>query len=107
MSKENTYHGWTNYETWRVNLEFFSEGDLSDFSNSSDLDDIAEDLRFYVEDLFIQADIDAKNAGVTMGPMSDYALAFVKNVNWYEIASAKSETESTTDETRSNGRNRK
>ena len=23
MSKDNTYNGWTNYETWRVMLEIF------------------------------------------------------------------------------------
>ena len=28
MTKENTYNGWTNYATWRVNLECFDGWDI-------------------------------------------------------------------------------
>ena len=27
MKNDNTYNGWTNYETWRVNLELFNGDD--------------------------------------------------------------------------------
>jgi len=33
MTTDNKYNGWTNYETWRVNLEIFDNFDISDYSN--------------------------------------------------------------------------
>jgi hypothetical protein len=63
------YNGWTNYATWRINLEIFDG-----------LDQVwdADEARQYVEDY-----IHASSSGIAR----DYALAFIADVNWHEIAS--------------------
>jgi hypothetical protein len=72
----NTYNGWTNYATWRVNLEMF---------DGSDQFWSADSAREYVEEMII----DSTPEGVAR----DYALAFLSDVNWYEIAEHYQETE--------------
>ena len=67
---EKTYNGWTNYATWRVNLEVFDGGAWSRYS--------AEDLKEYVQDYIYET--------TKEGIARDYALAFLSDVNWWEIA---------------------
>jgi hypothetical protein len=73
---DNTYNGWTNYETWRVNLEMFD----ADFSseNNSDAYNLGQDLR----EMALET-VGAQASGIAL----DYAEAFLNSVNWYEIAS--------------------
>ena len=81
------YNGWTNYETWRINLEWFDNFDLCvDFGHytledldSLDTNDLKDDLRELVE---VQLECDAP----TDSNAYSYAMAFLANVNWYEIA---------------------
>jgi hypothetical protein len=73
---DNKYNGWTNYATWRVNLELFDGIDVNETFNSDD--DLAGQLEAYAEDIIF---IDS-----SQGLARDYALAFVSDVNWYEIA---------------------
>jgi hypothetical protein len=63
------FNGWTNYSTWRVNLEMFDgyEGTLS-------ADTAREIVEEYIE------------GSSTEGLARDYALAFIADVNWKEIA---------------------
>ena len=70
------YNGWTNYATWRVNLEMFDGGD---FASDNDLDayDLGQSLRGFAEDLLSE-----QGSGMVL----DYALAFLWDVNWCEIA---------------------
>ena len=86
---DKTYNGWTNYATWRVNLEIFDGYALSDFpfdegaSNEPELIDPYElglALQSYVEDHIYEAGGGEHNLAVS------YALAFLSDVNWYEIA---------------------
>ena len=72
MKTNNTYNGWTNYETWRINLELF-DGDGERWSYGS-----ADAMREFAE-LLIEESTDE-------GIGRDYALAFLDNVNWQEIA---------------------
>ena len=65
----NRYNGWNNYETWRVNLEIFDGGHL---------DMAAFEMREFVEGLIE----DQSSEGLAR----DYALAFISNVDWQEIA---------------------
>jgi hypothetical protein len=67
--EKQTYNGWTNYATWRVNLEMF-DGSESYWT--------AESARDFVEEIII----DSTPEGVAR----DYALAFLSDVNWHEIA---------------------
>ena len=72
------YNGWTNYATWRVNLEMF---DGTDLASDNDLDayDLGQILRDRAEDFLA--------CGAEMGSAAlDYALAFISDVNWREIA---------------------
>lgn len=65
----NTYNGWTNYATWRVNLEMF-DGCECCYS--------PESAREFVEDCI--------NETTDEGIGRDYAMAFLSDVNWYEIS---------------------
>ena len=77
-----TYNGWTNYETWRVNLEIFDGYDPDGVPVT------AESLEDMVED-YLSFGVDTSN-----GPCLalDYARAFVAAVNWCEIARNINET---------------
>jgi len=69
------YNGWTNYATWRVNLEMFDGDYASD--NNLDAYDLGQTLRdMALDTIGSQAD----------GLALDYAEAFLADVNWYEIA---------------------
>ena len=82
-----TYNGWTNYATWRIGLEIFSEGNMAEFCYDAgmDVDDIdAEWAEEWVEELlFGHADRDRDTDGI----VESYARSFISDVNWYEIAS--------------------
>ena len=72
------YNGWTNYATWRVNLEIFDGLDPSDMGwQRLDKYDLADCLREYANEL-----IDQTGEGLAV----DYARAFLMDVDWREIA---------------------
>jgi len=78
----NTYNGWTNYETWRVNLEMFDGFDPRDYWSGSDrweAYDLGDFLKGYAEELI--------ESSSTEGLARDYALAFLSDVDWRQIAS--------------------
>jgi hypothetical protein len=70
------HNGWTNYATWRVNLELF---DGTDHASDNDLDayDLGQTLREIAIDFM---------EDTASGLALDYAEAFLSDVNWYEIA---------------------
>jgi len=73
------YNGWTNYATWRVNLEIFDGIDVEDMNWSKlDLYDMAQAMKDYANEII---EMDVKE-----GLALDYARAFVSEVNWYDIA---------------------
>ena len=79
----STYNGWTNYATWRVNLEIFDNMTLEDFGYESvqesyDFDHLEDVLKEYAEE--------AIEMTSTPGLARDYALAFLSNVHWLQIA---------------------
>ena len=71
----NQYNGWTNYATWRINLELFSDMDYQDYFDEFPTTEMLED---YVENVVFDY------AG-HFGLVEDYARAFLNNVNYYEI----------------------
>jgi hypothetical protein len=77
--EDNTYNGWTNYATWRVNLEFFDDGAAEHYQD-------AQSCREYVESV-----IEDQAQGIAL----DYALAFLSEVNWHEIAKQYEEFDET------------
>ena len=42
----NKYNGWTNYATWRVNLEILGDIQFEDKTSADDLKEIVEDCVF-------------------------------------------------------------
>jgi len=76
MTTDNTYNGWSNYETWRIHLEIFDYFDISDYSK--DPYDLSKQLEDYVEEVIF---IDVPD-----GLAKDYAGAFIRQANFYEIA---------------------
>jgi hypothetical protein len=78
---DKTYNGWTNYATWRVNLEIFDGLEQSEvFDLSLPLEQLRHVLQDYVEGHIYESGGGNGNIAV------DYALAFLSDVNWYEIA---------------------
>lgn len=79
---DETFNGWTNFATWRVNLEFFDGIDLTEWGDN--VDDISEAIKEHVIET-----LESYGSGYAL----DYALAFVAHVNWREIALAHMEEE--------------
>lgn len=73
---DTTYNGWTNYATWRVNLEMFVGYDHAS-DNDMDAYDLGDSLREMAYDTLSEG-----GSGLVL----DYALAFLSDVNWAEIA---------------------
>ena len=71
MKDQKKYNGWTNYATWKVNLEIF-DGLTFGFEKVTS----RECIDYAVEVVSDGAD----------GFALDYALAFLNTVNWQEIA---------------------
>jgi len=85
---ENTYNGWTNYATWRVNLEIFDGfNPIEDWDLERETlteSELAELLQEHAEEVIFE--------GSEKRNIADrYAEAFLSDVNWYEIASHKLE----------------
>ena len=76
MSKK--YNGWTNYATWRVNLEIIDGIEFEVKTCAEDIKEIVEDI------VFSQYD------GIH-SLMYDYAKAFISQVNFYKIAESINE----------------
>lgn len=75
---DRTYNGWTNYQTWRVNLEMFDGQPPEGFDLDQESNDLGHDLKDYAEEYIIENSRE--------GLARDYALSFMAEVNWYEIA---------------------
>jgi len=74
MTTDTRYNGWTNYSTWRVNLEIFDGwGDISeDVISAERVEEIANEI----------LDMGGTDHSTTL----DFARAFISDVNWHEIA---------------------
>ena len=83
---DSTYNGWSNYATWRINLEIFDGFDPSDYYSSfdpTDVHELADSLQQYAEEVIFECGYDERRPS---NLMEDYARAFLQEVNWYEIA---------------------
>lgn len=78
--QDKTHNGWTNYATWRVNLEFFSDNvemyceDIEDLNLSRIVSRLETDIENYI--------METSEEGLAQ----DYAFAFLQDVNYWEIA---------------------
>ena len=78
MNKE--CNGWTNYATWRINLEIIDGIEIKTKTCAVTIKEIVEDV------VFSQYEV---GSGYSL--MYDYAKAFVSKVNFYEIAQSINE----------------
>ena len=72
----NEYNGWTNYETWLVNLEMGFTDDSHDFYEARNLDDLIVELKDFAENL-----IESDNTLAT-----NFARIILSKVDWNDIA---------------------
>jgi hypothetical protein len=79
---DKTYNGWTNYATWRVNLEIFDGMNPDDFGLPESQQTDAYELSLCLKDT---AHDNIENSAPE-GLARDYAMAFLEDVNWREIA---------------------
>ena len=95
---EEKYNGWTNYQTWRINLElidgYMVEECITDYIDLEEYQEVEEEekrelkekaiyqlsehLEWYVTEIL---ELDNNNETTL-----SYAMAFINPVNWYEIA---------------------
>jgi len=73
--KDTTYNGWTNYATWRVNLELFDSWEIE--TTPGECKHLALEIIF--------PDDEAESFAIS------YALSFLSDVNWYEISESINE----------------
>ena len=76
---EKTYNGWTNYETWVVNLWMGEDG-------SGYWDERAREAKDTYELSQMLKDEHEEMAPETTGVFADLINAALSEVNWYEIA---------------------
>ena len=87
--QDTKYNGWTNYATWRVQLEIFDglELDLDAYMVEDDEPDavtLSDELRQIAEDAIFEGHRYDERRPSSL--MEDYARAFLQDVNWYELA---------------------
>jgi hypothetical protein len=79
---DSRYNGWTNYATWRVNLEIFDCFDYREHftapSEGLDAAELVDYLKDYADSIITMDNVE--------GLAVDYARAFLSDVNWREIA---------------------
>ena len=83
---DKTYNGWTNYATWRINLEVFDGMDIEDYWDKPETDAhaLGEWLQEYAQEtIFVNCRYDERGQSSLI---EDYARAFLQDVNWHEIA---------------------
>ena len=79
---DKTYNGWTNYATWRVNLEMFDGANWDDYYIGSFPEpyDLGLALKEHVND-YVYGLCDDRHRLI-----EGWISAFLSDVNWYEIA---------------------
>jgi hypothetical protein len=97
---DTTYNGWSNYATWRINLEIFDGVSLDDFSGvvqkfTEEEDgeertcilepyEFAAQLSDYADEVIFQGVRYDERRPSNL--MEDYARVFLQDVNYIEIA---------------------
>jgi hypothetical protein len=78
-----SYNGWTNYETWRVNLEMFDGFDPEEyFARKPELGDLMDWAQNYVTEYVEMTIPETPSSNIAHG----WIAAFLSEVNWAEIA---------------------
>ena len=82
-TNETTYNGFSNFATWRINLELIDDSYISTIGDlQADPFETIADLAYSIQEYAEEA----LRAETSTGYVLEYALAFLADVNWYEIA---------------------
>ena len=91
IMNDKTYNGWTNYATWRVQLEVIDglEPEYFDLEEGEamtlvDPYELSEAMQSYAEEVIFMGFMYDERRPNNL--MEDYARAFLQEVNWHEIA---------------------
>ena len=88
MNTDKTYNGWTNFETWKINLEVL-DGYTSHIIDSERVKETLEtktyDLSEELEDYVFEV-LGFDQCQNEYSLLSNYAYWIIKEVNFYEIA---------------------
>ena len=77
MQESKKYNGWTNFSTWKVNLEILGDMEFEEQVSADYLKDLVEEI------VFEGSDINTLQSG--------YAQAFLSDVNFYELSNSINE----------------
>ena len=89
--KTTDYNGWTNYATWRIQLEladdyvtgmFDGEDDWLKEQREMSVTDMADCIKDYVYEIL---ELNVSDDDFEHGLVKSYASAFLDEVNWYEL----------------------
>jgi hypothetical protein len=79
--QDTRHNGWTNYPTWRINLEIWSDENWGESGLTfAGLDDLATHLEEQTDEIL--TNWGENESGLAL----DYARSFVSGVNWDELA---------------------
>ena len=93
---DQKYNGWTNFETWKVNLEFFDGLSIRNLFDGHSILDLGNDKDERIYNLsqslknLVEEHIEEESS---QNFTQSLALAFIQNVNFREIASHMIEEE--------------
>lgn len=76
--RPDTYNGWTNYATWRIQLELFDGNFYDEDSRYGDIWEVIDHLKEYAHSMIEECTDNSFVQG--------WAYEFLDDVNWYEIA---------------------
>lgn len=85
------YNGWTNYATWKVNLEIFADYELNEYEQSMDIIDLAKIFENMVDEI-LTSDTGYNSLAY------NYATAFIAGIDVYKIAQSLKDFENMVDE---------
>lgn len=84
IKTDKTYNGWTNYATWRVNLEVFDGMDIRDtFPRRPEIYDVVEYLESWMDEV-LESYVPSRRGESNL--VLDYARSFLSDVDYVEIA---------------------
>lgn len=86
--ENKTYNGWTNFETWKANLELFDTMNLEDFDLlSTDPHSMVSELASIMEEMTLE--ILYNDLQIKGHPSANWVYLMIQEINFMEIASNK------------------
>lgn len=86
--EKKTYNGWTNFETWKANLEIFDTMNLEDFDLlSTDPNAMVSELASIMEEMTFE--MLYNDLSIKGHPAAHWVYITIQEINFHEIAQNK------------------